>query len=239
MYLSIIYSTVRGLVAFILLMIVTRLMGRKAISQMTFFDFVVAITLGSLTANLGMGSNNNATTAATVIITLAVLAIITDYLHTKSFFVRKVVNSEPVVLIQNGEIVKDNMQRCRVSINDLTTMLREKNTFNIADVEFAIMENDGKLTVQPKSQKQPLTPSDMNIPTAYKELTKDIVIDGNIMYENLKDANLNEVWLIDQLKNAGINNVKDVFFAALDTSGNLYISKGIVGREKDGKYGID
>ena len=229
----------RSIFAFFLLMVVTRAMGRKAVSQMTFFDFAVAITLGTLTASIGMDGKSNSVTATSVMLTIVGLGVVTDYLHTKSFFTRKAANSEPLVLIQNGELVKDNMQKGRVTINDLTTMLREKNAFNIADVEFALLENDGKLSVQPKSQKQPLTPSDLNIPTSYKGLTKEIIIDGNIMYENLNDAKLDEHWLMDQLQSKGINNIKDVFFAALDTSGSLYVSKGIEGREKHGKYGIE
>lgn len=239
MYQSIINIVLRAIVAFVLLMAVTRLIGRKTISQMTFFDFAVAITLGTLAASVGMGANTSSSSAATVMISFSLLAIITGYLHIKDFGFRKLVNSEPVTLIQNGEIVKENMQRTRTTINSLNALLREKNIFNIADVEFAIMETDGKLSVLPRSQKQPLTPSDLNISTSYKGLTKDIIIDGNIMYENLKDANLDEQWLANQLRNKGIEKAETVFFAALDTSGSLYISKGIEGSEKHGKYGIE
>ncbi len=229
----------RAIMAYFLLMVITRLMGRKVISQMTFFDFAVAITLGTLAASIGMGANTSSSSAATVMISFAVLAIITGYLHIKSFGFRKLVNSEPATMIKNGEIVKDNMQRTRTTIDSLNALLREKNVFNIADVEFAIMETDGKLSVLPKSQKQPITPSDLNIPTSYKGLTRDIIIDGNIMYENLKAVNLDEQWLMNQLSSKGIQNINEVFFAALDTSGNLYISKGLKGKEKPGQYGIE
>ena len=236
---TILNSAMRAIAAYLLLLIVARFLGRKAISQMTFFDFAVAITLGTLAASIGTGADANPVNSAAVMITLACLGIFTGYLHTKSYLVRKTVDSEPVVLVQNGRIVKDNMQKTRVSINNLTTMLREKDVFNIGDVEFALLENDGKLSVQLKSQKQPLTPSDINIPTAYKGLSKDIIIDGNIMYENLKDAGLDEDWLMGQLKGMGIENAKDIFFAALDTSGSLYVSKGTTGGENHGKYGLD
>ncbi len=232
-------TILRSIFAYFFLMIVIRTLGRKTISQMTFFDFAFAITLGTLAANVATGANADSLTATIVVLTFASLSFVLGYSHIKSFSLRKLINSEPITLIQNGEIVKDNMQKSRVTLNDLTTMLRKKNVFNIADVEFALLENDGILSVQPKSQKQPLTPSDMNIPTSYKGLTKDIIIDGNIMQENLKDANLDEHWLMNQLKEKGITHVKDVFFAALDTSGSLYVSKGIVGQEKPGEYGLE
>lgn len=232
-------TILRAAAAFILLMVITRLLGRKAISQMTFFDFAAAITLGTLTASLGMGSDRSAATAVLVIITFAALVFITDLLHLKIFAFRKLAGSEPVVLIRNGKLVESNMRHTRITIESLNSLLREKNAFNIADVEFAVFENDGKLSVLLKSQKQPVTPSDLGIPTVYKGLSKELVIDGQIMEENLRDANLSEKWLKEQLADKDIYDVKDVFFAALDTGGELYVSKGLEGREKHGQYGIE
>jgi uncharacterized membrane protein YcaP (DUF421 family) len=208
-------------------MLVTRFIGRKAISQMTFFDFAVAITLGTLAASVGMSTNTSATSAALVMVSFAVLGVMTDVFHLKSYAFRKLVNSEPVVLVQNGEIIKKNMAQTRITLDSLNTLLREKNVFNIADVEYAIFENDGKLSVLLKSQKQPVTPSDLELQTAYKGLVTDVVIDGNIMHQNLRSANLDENWLRKELENNGIKDHKKVFFAALDTSGNLYISQGL------------
>lgn len=236
---SIINTGVRAVFAYFLLLTITRLMGRKTISQMTFFDFAVAITLGSLTANLAMGSNNTSLSAATVMVTLAVLAILTGFVVTKSFYFRKLIDSEPIVLIENGLINEPNMKRARININLLNSLLREKKIFNIGDVEFALLENNGKLSVLPKSQKKPVTPSDINVPTSYQGLSMDLIMDGQIKIENLKAANLDEQWLMDQLKNKGIGNLKDVFFAALDTSGNLYVSKKIKKDERPGEYGIE
>ncbi len=117
--------------------------------------------------------------------------------------------------------------------------LRNKNIFNIADVEFAMPEVDGKLSVLPKSQKQPLTPSDMNIPTPYRGPTRDLIIDGKIMEDNLRYINQNKAWLTGRINGYGIQDIKDVFYAGLDTSGNLYASKKQTSDEKPGKYGIE
>ncbi len=222
---TVVNTALRAAIAYILLLVITRLSGRKMISQMTFFDFAVAITLGSLTANLGMGSQNTSLSAGTVMVTIAILAILTGFFATKSFTFRKLIDSEPVILVQNGHVIQKNMKKARITINLLNMLLREKNVFYIGDVEFAILENNGKLSVLPKSQKKPLTPSDIKVGTTYQGLTKDIIIDGNIMRDNLQDANLDEKWLLEQLKNKGIHNIRDVFFAGLDTSGNLYVSK--------------
>lgn len=230
---------IRTVVAFFLILIVTRLMGRKSISQMTFFDFSIAITLGSVTANIGLGSNATFSSAVTVLLTLCLLGIMVGLIHINSFRLRKLFNSEPIIIISNGEIIKKNMKRERLTINELTSLLREKNYFNISDINFAILENDGKLSVLPKSNKKPLTPSDMQIQLPESGLTRDIIIDGNILYENLQYINLTEKWLFTELKNIGINDAKEVFFAALDSSGKLYVSKGNKEIEKHGEYGIE
>jgi len=229
----------RALFAYLLLLVVSRAVGRKAISQMTFFDFAVAITFGSVTANLGMGSQNTPLNASLVLVTFGSLAILTAFIAMKSMRVRKLIASEPVVLIAKGEIVKENLQKIRLSIGTLNSLLREKNAFNIMDVEYAILENDGKISVLLKSNKQPLTPFDMNIATPYKGLLHEIILDGRLMRENLAKAGKDEPWLSDQLSAKGIRNIKDVFYAALDVSGELYLTLGVSGIEDHGKYGIE
>lgn len=232
-------TILRAVIAFLLLLIVTRLVGRKAISQMTFFDFTVAITFGSLTANLGIGSSNTPLTAGIVIVIFGALAILTSYIALSSMRFRKLVDSEPVVVIAKGELVKSNMRRVRLTLPMLTTLLREKNVFNIIDVEYAILENDGKLSVMPKSNKQPLTPSDMGIAMPYKGLTTELIIDGQLLRQNLSQTGHNEAWLRIELKNRGIQSERDVFFAALDNTGTLYISLGVATTEAPGQYGIE
>ena len=224
---------------YFLTLILCRLMGRKVISQMTFFDFVVGIIVGSVAANLVVNVKNPVITATTSLITLTFLTVVVDYAHIKSFLSRKIINSEPVSLIENGKIVDANMRRTRFSLDALTMLLREKNVFNISEVEFAILETDGKLSVLKKSQYLPVTPADLKVPTPYKGLTRDVVIDGSIMEENLEDVNLNRQWLLNKLKDYGVTNVKEVFYAGLDTSGNLYVSKKQNSHETEGKYGIE
>ncbi len=235
---EIINSSIRTIFAFFLALLLTRFMGRKAVSQMTFFDFVVAI-LGSVTATISISSPTSVYSPTTALIVLALLTVLVDFIHIKSIWFSKLVESEPVVLIANGLIINQNMKRVRVSVQNLTTLLREKNIFNITDVEFAILENDGKLSVLPKSQKQPATPSDFNIATPYKGLMKDIIIDGKLLLHNLIDASQDKQWLITQLNSQGIASIEEVFYAGLDTLGSLYASIKNYDNEKPGKYGIE
>jgi uncharacterized membrane protein YcaP (DUF421 family) len=229
----------RGIGAYVLALVLSRIMGQKFIAQMTFFDFIVAVTMGSLVANVIMGTKSTTLNATVGIIVISAMAVLTAYLHIKSLTARKLVNSEPSILIHNGTIVEENMKKARMNINELMMKLREKNSFNLADVEFAIMETDGQISVMPKSDKQPLTPSDMNIKVKSTGLTKDIIIDGNIMEENLKDAGLDRKWLDLELQNQNIKDASEVFYAGVDGSGKLFISKKSNGSEEHGKYGIE
>ncbi len=238
---EIIISTIlKAILGFLLLLVATRLLGRKAISQMTFFDFAVAITIGSVTANLAIGPPDTFYSSITALTTITALTFLIGYLHIKGFRFRKLVESEPIVVVNNGKIMDKNLSRVRITLQELGSLLREKNIFNYSDVEFAVMETDGKLSVLKKSQKQPVTPSDLNIPTSYKGLTKDLIVDGNVMQENLKSVNLNQQWLMSQLTAQGIHDANQVFYAGLDTSGNLYVSpKTKNDKEEHGKYGIE
>lgn len=237
---TIVYTLLRGVGIYILALFLTRVMGRKLISQMTSFDFVVGVTLGTIIASSILSPGSSPLSATLALIEISILSVITGFLHIKSIRIRKIVNSEPVTLVQNGIIVEENMKKIMLTIDELMMKLREKNTFNLADVEFAIMETDGQLSVLPKSNKQPLTPFHMNIQTQAAGLTKDIIMDGNIMEENLSDAGYDKMWLISQLKSQNIEAASEVFYAGLDGSKKLYISKkGIKKDESHGKYGIE
>lgn len=240
MYEKILFTIIRGITAYIFAMVLTRLMGRKLISQMTFFDFVVGVSMGSIVANLFIGSDNTPAVSATALTVLALLAVVSGIIDIRSFRVRKLVNSEPVTLIDKGSIVEDNMKKVRLTIDGLNMKLREKNVFSLADVEFAIMETDGQLSVLQKPEKLPLTPSDMSIKKSSSGLMRDIIIDGNIMEENLNSAGLNLEWLQTQLSAQGIQNPSEVFYAGVDSTQRLYLSKKNAGNtEGHGKYGIE
>jgi uncharacterized membrane protein YcaP (DUF421 family) len=209
---------------------------------MGFFDFVVAITLGSLTANMAMGTHKTTYSAAILIALFAILDIVTALLQLKSKPFEKLVSSEPVVLVSRGEIVKANLGKLRLTLHKMNSLLREKDAFNIADVEYAILETTGMVSVLLKSDKKPLTPADMSITKPPSGLTVDLILDGEIQNENLMAAGKDVTWLLRELSDKGYSgvNVKDIFFAALDPTGTLYVSLGKPGnKEQHGQYGIE
>ena len=214
----------RSIFTYIILLVLGRIIGRKLISKITFFDFIVGITLGSISVRIALGSQESPFLATISAIVITILVVITDYLDIKSINFRKLVDGEPIILISNGKLLDYNLKKVKITINKLMMQLREKDVFNIDDVALAAVESDGELTVLLKVNKQPITTGDLNISTNYNGLTRDIIIDGKIMYNNLKCTNHDEQWLREQLKTHNICNVEEVFYAGLNAAGILYVS---------------
>ncbi|WP_031514064.1 YetF domain-containing protein [Desulfofalx alkaliphila] len=215
----------RSLLAFTAILILTRLVGKQQVGQLTVSDFVNAIVIGSIGANMATDHKENVIYYIIGIVIIAGLTMVTNYTALKSRAARKIIEGEPVVVIHNGKIMEKNIKTERYSIDNLLMQLREKNVFNISDVEFAIAEPNGELSVLLKSDKQPLTPRDINLSTQYQGLLTEMIMDGQVIYQNLEQNNLSLDWLLSELKKKGIDSPKEVAFAGLDTSGNLYVDK--------------
>jgi uncharacterized membrane protein YcaP (DUF421 family) len=212
----------KSMIIFLLLSTLSRLIGRKILSQMNFADFTVAITIGTISGAFVVTTTRGLwVLLSTVFLTAA--AILTSFVTTKSLAARKIIEGEAVVVIQNGKILENNMLKMRYNIDDLEMQLREKKVFNFNEVEFAVLETNGKLSVQKKSQYQPVTMQDMGKSSKYKGLSTEIIKDGDILEQNLRQNNLNFTWLYNELNRQGVRDVHDIFLASLNTDGTLYL----------------
>lgn len=216
---------IRSISTYILLLIAGRLIGRKLISRITFFDFIVSITLGSIAVRIALGSQESPYLAALAVVIITILVVITDYFDIKSINFRKLVDGEPIILVSSGKLLDYNLKKARITVNKLMMQLREKNIFELEDVAIALIESDGELTVLPRPGKSPITTEDLNIQKNYNGISIDIIIDGEIMYDNLKNTNHDKQWLMNQLRTYNIYDVKEVFYAGLNSTGILYVSK--------------
>lgn len=216
---------------YILAIFLTKSIGRKLISQMNFFDFIMGVSMGSIVASAVVDKQFGAISAITALILFCILTIVTGYLSMKSLKIRKIINSEPINLVKNGKIIEKNMKENKLTINELMMKLREKNMFHLADVEFAIMETDGELSVLPKADKKPLTPYNMKVKVTSSGIDKDIIIDGIVIDENLKNIGLDKEWLKSELNKQNIKEISEVFYAGVDNTQKLYISKRNINKE--------
>ncbi len=213
---------VRTLILYSLVVVVMRVMGKREIGQLQPFELVVTIMISELAAipmeNPGIPLING----ITPILTLLAAQVVLSYINLKSDRARAVICGRPSVLVENGKIVEPELQKLRYNLSDLMEQLRAKNVANIADVEFAILETNGQMSVIPKSQKRPVIPEDLNLPTKYEGLPHTLIMDGQIIHKNLKKLNLDIHWLTRQLNSLGIQKPEQVLFASLDTEGKLY-----------------
>lgn len=212
----------RTLILFAVVVIVLRLMGKRQIGQLQPYELVIVIMLSELAAIPMQNTGVPLINGLIPIFTLLVSQVALSFISLKSERARGVICGTPSVLIQNGKILEHELAKQRYNINDLLEQLRIKNVPNIADVEFAILETDGQLSIIPKSQRRPLVPEDLNIPTRYEGLPTPLIIDGYVDRENLYKINLDENWLKGELQKNGLNDYSQVLFASLDCDGKLY-----------------
>lgn len=212
------------LLAFTAIMIYARLLGKQQIGQLTFFEYVNGITLGSIAAVMCSDVEPEHTGLHFFALTIfAALTYLMGFLSIRSRPVRKLVTGEATIVVHNGKILEDNMRKMNYNLDELSMQLREQNIFKIEDVEYAILEPDGHLSVLPKSQKRPLTPADLNIATRYEGLSSELVVDGEIVFQNLQQNNLTVDWLRDQISSRGVTDLKQIAYAAINTDGSLYL----------------
>ena len=214
---------IRSTIAFFVLLFFVRLLGKQQVSQLTFFDYIVGITVGSIAATLSVQVNENTTATLAGMATWTILAILLAILGIQNVWVRKVTDGEATVVVENGKILDKNLQKIRIPIDELLSELRTQGVFSIADVEFAMFEPGGKFSVQKKSQKQPITPTDLNISTQYDGLPTNLIMDGAVLDDALHSLNLSKAWLHHQLAKQNITDITDITLAQLDTKGNLYV----------------
>jgi len=213
---------IRTIILYAIVVIVMRVMGKRQIGQLQPFELAVAIMISELAAVPMQNTGIPLISGIIPIATLLIAQIALSYISLRSTKARALICGRPSILIENGRINEASLRKELYTLNDLLEQLRIKDTANIADVEFAILETNGQLSIIPKSQKRPITPEDIQMPTKYEGLPLDIIVDGEINTNNLKKAGLDENWLDTELKKRGVHQPKDVFFASLDTNGDLF-----------------
>ena len=212
----------RSIMAAITLLILARALGKKQISQLSFFEYALGITIGSIAATMSTDLSNRALPEFVGLLTWVGLALILEFVAIKNRKLGKIIDGEPVMLVENGKLMEDRLGVVRYRFSDLIEQLREKNVFNLSDVEFAVLETDGSLSVLKKSQVQPITPQDLNISTSYEGLEVELIEEGQIIKQNLKQINKDEKWLFTELKQRGIK-LSQVVYGALDTNNRLFL----------------
>lgn len=207
---------------FFLTLILVRLMGKRNISRMTPFSFVSYIVIGILAALISANIITNLAFGFIAMGVWVLLPIALDYLSIKSKRIHDLINGKETVLIKHGKIMEESLLQARLTGEELLRELRSKNAFNLADVEFAVMETTGDVNIFLKSDKKPVTAHDLGQKVAPKAEPQTVILDGNVLSEPLASLGLNKEWLRIQLENTGVS-LDNVFIGQVDSSGDLYL----------------
>jgi uncharacterized membrane protein YcaP (DUF421 family) len=222
LYFALFYRTV---FLYLAVLLAVRIMGKREVGQLSAFDLVVAIMIAELAAMAMENINMPIYQGFIPIYTLVGMEILFSWLSLKNHTIRGLVDGKPSIVISNGRIVEKELRKLRYNVSDLLSQLREKDVCNIADVQFAVLETSGELTVLLKPEKRPVTPKDLGLPMKYEGLPTPLIFDGKVHRKNLDKLHFDEEWLLAEVKKKGVDKVEDVLFASLDCHGELYVSE--------------
>ena len=189
-------------------------------AQLDFFDYITGITIGSIAAELATELEAPWKPLIAMIIYGLVALGLTILAH-KFPKTRKYVNGTPTIVMDNGKLYRENMKKAKLELSEFMVLCRQEGYFNLNDIQTAVFEYNGRITILPKSAKRPLTPEDMNITPEKAEICTEIIMDGRIMYENLKRLGLDLTWLDKQLKKQKYDNAKEIYLGICDKNNNL------------------
>ncbi|OXM86173.1 DUF421 domain-containing protein [Paenibacillus rigui] len=216
------HIVLRSLGAITMLFILTRILGKKQISQLTFFEYITGITLGELAGFISTDIENNYMHGVIALVVWVMVPLLVELATLKSKTLRQWFEGKGTILIEKGKVLEKNLKRERYTADELLEQLRAKSVFNMADVEFAVLEASGELSVLLKKENQPLTPKHLGIKVAPERETQAVIIDGNYMDEPLSTAGFSREWLDTELEKIGV--IKDnVFIGQVDSYGQLYV----------------
>ena len=202
------------------LFVIAKIMGHKQMAQLDFFDYITGITIGSIAAELATELEAPWKPLVAMIIYGLVALGLTILAH-KFPKTRKYVNGTPTIVMDNGKLYRENMKKAKLELSEFMVMCRQEGYFNLNDIQTAVFEYNGRITILPKSEKRPLTPEDMNITPEKAEICTEIIMDGRILHENLKRLGLDLTWLDKQLKKQKYDNAKEIYLGICDKNNNL------------------
>lgn len=214
---------IRSIGAFLILLFLTRIMGKKQLSQLTFFDYCVGITIGSIAATMSVDQNVKISNGVVSLTIWGIFPICLAFIGMKSRGFLHFTDGKPSIIIKNGEVFEKSMKKNQLAIDELMMLLREKGVFKVADVEMAIMETNGELSVMRKTEQQPITPKMLGMVVEREHAPNLLIVDGKIINKNISTLGYSQEWLLGEIQKQGATDESDVFLAQIDSKGNLYV----------------
>ena len=213
------------LLSAVTLFILTKLMGHKQVAELDIFDYITGITIGSIGAELAT-ELEEPWKPLTAMIVYALITMGLSMLTAKIFRTGKYVNGTPTIIMDSGKLFRENMKKAHLDLSEFLLLCRQAGYFNLSDIQTAVFEYNGRLSVLPVSGKRPATPSDMNMTPTQEYILTEVIMDGRVLDGNLKHLGLDVTWLDEQVKAQGYKDVKDVYLGLCDANRTLTLYAG-------------
>lgn len=208
--------TFRALISLFTLFIVTKLLGKKQVSELSLFDYVIGISIGNFAAEMTINIDSPEINGIWAVIIFGIIAYLVSWVTMKSIVLRRLFIGVPTVIIQDGKILKNNMKKVHLDVNDLLQECRIKGYFDISQISYAVMEVNGEISILPRAVYKPLTPKDMELKVSKEMFLGNVIIDGKIMHKNLRILHKDEEWLLKELKIKGYKDISNILLCTLD-----------------------
>lgn len=207
------------LVSLLSLFVITRLTGNRQISSLSAYDYVNSITLGSIAAEMATADDHHFWYTFIAMVIYGIFTFFCAVVTDKSIRLRRLLIGSPIVLMEHGKLYRSRFRHAHLDTEEFTALLRSMGYFDIAQIDSAVLETNGKLSVLPKAEQRPLTPGDMQLTVPAAAMTCTFIHDGVLCEDALKRCGRDRIWLDRQLSSAGIGSIKDVFLASLHPDG--------------------
>lgn len=213
----------RSIFSLVVLFIATRMLGKKQVSQLSLFDYVVGISIGNFTAEMILVLENQIINGAIAILTFGIIGYLISYVTMKNITLRRFLIGVPTILIQDGKILCESLRKMNIDINDLLEQARNEGYFDIGDISYAIMEVNGKISFLPQDKAKVPTKKDLALKQEKTTLTANIIIDSKLMKNNIKNTDRSYEWFVKELKHKGYTTYEDILLATYtDNTINIY-----------------
>lgn len=213
----------RSVLSIVVLFLITELMGKKQISQLNMFDYIIGISIGSLAASLSIDDSINYLDGVLAIVVYGGCATLISLLTTKSILLRRFFTGTPCVIMDEGKIIYSNLKKSRLDINDLLQIARENGYYDLSQVRYCILEPSGKISFLLKSKYVPVTPNDMKLKVSENGLCSNLVIDGHLMEENIKQIGKDTAWVVTRLSKMGYKEISELLLVICDNKEQLTV----------------
>ena len=213
----------RALFSLVTLFFITKIIGKKQVSELSLFDYVISISIGNFAAEISMNIDVQIMNGFIAVIIFGFIATFVSILTMKSIKIRRFFIGSPTIIIENGKFIYKNLKRVKMDINDFLEATRIAGYFDVSQIKYALMEANGQISFLPKDEYNPVTVKDMNLKPSVQGLCANVIIDGNVMPNNLKKIGKDEDWLIKQMKIKGYKNFNEILLATIDDNEKLCI----------------